>query len=477
MARTDGQRRVVLDASRGARAAGIAAGQSVALAQASVPGLAVIEADPRADAAALTRLAVWALRYTPMAAPDGEDGLVLETTGADHLMGGEAALLSDALLRLRKAGLSVRGALSSSPSLSRGLARFGAGTDGAGRVVPPGDERAAAAGLPVAALGLDPAAARALRRLGMDRVGALLDAPRASLARRLGTEAPAALDRLLGTVPEPFAPVCAPEMTAARLVLAEPIAHTGGVVASLDHLTEDLCAQLAARGQGLRIADLVTTRVDGSAQAVRVRAAAPTRAPDHLRRLFAQHIDTIDPGFGIERLALVAPRTERLDARQRDTGDERSPPIERLVDRIGARLGPGRVFRLVPTEADMPERACRRAAPVPPVAPAAAGAAMLAWDRASRPALLIEPPEPARVVALLPDHPPARFSWRGGDHRVVRADGPECVFGEWWRADEEVALTRDYYRVETQEGGRFWLFRARDEAAGTASWFVHGAFA
>ena len=444
-------------------------GQTVALAQASVPNLTVVEAAPEADAAALGRLAVWALRYTPLVALDGEDGLVLETTGADHLAGGEAALLSDLLARLRKAGLSARGALSSSWLLSRGLARYGAGTDGPGRIVPPGGEADAAAGLPVAALGLGDDATRSLRRLGLDRIGLAAGAPRASLARRFGPDAATALSRLGGDLPEPFEPVAAPELIAARLVLAEPIAHSAGVEASLTCLADDLCARLRSRGLGLRVADLVTTRVDGVASALRVRAAAPTRDPAHLRRLFAEHLGTIDPGFGIERLALVALRTDRVAARQRSTEDERAPPLAPLVDRIGARVGRGRVYRLLPTEADLPERSCRAAGPLgaPPGA---------LWDRKPRPALLVEPPEPADVIALLPDHPPRRFAWRGRSHLVVRADGPECVMGEWWRTDEEVGLTRDYYRVETEEGGRYWLFRARDEAAGTAVWFVHGVF-
>ena len=460
----------MLDANRGARSHGISPGQTVALAQASVPGLTVVEADPVADASALARLAVWALRYTPMVAPDGTDGLVLETTGADHLAGGEAALLSDLLARLRKAGLSARGALSSSRSLSWGLARFGTGTDGPGRVVPPGGEADAAAGLPVAALGLPDDVMRTARRLGFDRVGALLAAPRASLAVRLGPDVTAALERLHGHAPETLTPIEAPEQIAARLVLAEPIAHTAGVEASLDRLSQDLCAQLEARGLGLRIADLITTRVDGEMQALRARAAAPTRDPRHLRRLFAEHLDTIDPGFGIERLALAALRTEPMTPRQRGTEEERTPPIEPLVDRIGARIGIHQVFRLVPAEADLPERSCRATGPLgPPPA--------LAWDRRSRPTLLLSPPEPVTVMALLPDHPPRRFAWKGRQHHVARADGPECVMGEWWHADDEVALTRDYYRVETEEGGRYWLFRARDESEGTVAWFVHGVFA
>ncbi|WP_221400863.1 DUF6504 family protein [Parvularcula dongshanensis] len=470
MAEATGQKRLVLCASYAAAAAGVAQGQTVALAQASVPGLTVLEADREADAASLARLAVWALRYTPLVAPDGRDGLVLDTTGADHLAGGEAALLSDLLTRLRKAKLSVRGALSSSHTLSWALARFGTGTDGPGRIVPPGGEEEAAAPLPVAALGMTPAQGSALRRLGLDRIGEVAAAPRSSLALRFGPDLTGRLDRLHARMPEPLTPIEAPELIRARLRLAEPIAHQAGIEAALERLTDELCAALVRRGLGVRILDLHYRRVDGEVQILRARAAASSRDPIHLRRLFKESLETIDPGFGIERLDLVAVRTGRLEARQRVTGEENPPPLEPLIDRIGARVGPGHVYRVAPTEADLPERSCRRTGPL-------AAPAILVWDRGPRPALLIEPPEPVEVLALLPDHPPRRFTWRGCQHQVTRADGPECMMAEWWRADEEVALTRDYYRVETQAGGRYWLFRARDEAAGTASWFVHGVFA
>jgi protein ImuB len=55
---------------------------------------------------------------------------------------------------------------------------------------------------------------------------------------------------------------------------------------------------------------------------------------------------------------------------------------------------------------------------------------------------------------------------------------------EWWRAQEAMP-TRDYFRVEDEDGQRFWLFRdgLYGEITGTEGeamppkWFVHGLFA
>ncbi|TJW40213.1 MAG: DNA polymerase Y family protein, partial [Mesorhizobium sp.] len=97
-----------------------------------------------------------------------------------------------------------------------------------------------------------------------------------------------------------------------------------------------------------------------------------------------------------------------------------------------------------------------------------------------RPARLLTHPEPIETMALLPDHPPVWFSWRGIRHRVARADGPERVFGEWWQRDAELIAVRDYFQVEDESGERFWIYRAgdgEDRETGSHKWFLHGVFA
>ncbi len=96
-----------------------------------------------------------------------------------------------------------------------------------------------------------------------------------------------------------------------------------------------------------------------------------------------------------------------------------------------------------------------------------------------RPIRLFDPPEPVEAFWLLPDDPPFRFTWRRRRHRVTRADGPERIADEWWRpgGSGEVDAIRDYYRVEDEEGRRFWLFRAGLHGGDRKPrWFVHGVF-
>jgi protein ImuB len=142
-----------------------------------------------------------------------------------------------------------------------------------------------------------------------------------------------------------------------------------------------------------------------------------------------------------------------------------------LIDRLAGRIGARRLYRIGAVESDVPERSFRRLGPL---------AAAADWPGWPRPARLFVPPERIEgVVALLPDQPPRRFTWRGKIYRVARADGPERIYGEWWRRAAEADAVRDYFQVEDEAGQRFWLFRRGDGAdprTGDLSWYLQGVF-
>jgi len=122
----EGRRRVVLAADAAARRAGLRVGMPATKAQAVVPGLIVKDADPAADAGALDRLALWALqRYAPIVATDAPDGLVIDTTGAAHLHGGEDAMVKGMVARLAASGIAARAALADSWGAAHAFARYG----------------------------------------------------------------------------------------------------------------------------------------------------------------------------------------------------------------------------------------------------------------------------------------------------------------------------------------------------------------
>jgi len=200
------------------------------------------------------------------------------------------------------------------------------------------------------------------------------------------------------------------------------------------------------------------------------------RDEKRLARLLCDRIETIDPGFGIEIMELTATLAEPLVLHQAVSSliEEEQADIAGLVDVIANRIGARRLYRLAPVESDVPERSIHRIAPLAPDDGAT-------WPgRWPRPARLLARPEPIDVMALMPDHPPAFFTWRGVRRRVQRADGPERIFGEWWKRDAELSAVRDYFQVEDAEGERFWLFRSGEEQHiinGAGRWFLHGIFA
>jgi protein ImuB len=90
---------------------------------------------------------------------------------------------------------------------------------------------------------------------------------------------------------------------------------------------------------------------------------------------------------------------------------------------------------------------------------------------------LFEKPEEIKVpFATAPDGPPSRFRWRRAAFEVARAEGPERIAMEWWKRH---GPTRDYFRVETSDGQRFWLYRDGlfEQGGLMPRWYLHGVFA
>ena len=119
--------------------------------------------------------------------------------------------------------------------------------------------------------------------------------------------------------------------------------------------------------------------------------------------------------------------------------------------------------------------------------------------RSRAPGAWCSPPEHARVIALVPDCPPAWISWRGGKANIICGYGPERIAAPWWdqtrqrgnkatrqqdKSDKgntspnhHIATspylqsdTRDYFVIQTEHGQWLWMYR---ECA-SGEWFVHG---
>ncbi|MEP9350495.1 DNA polymerase Y family protein [Xanthobacter sp. KR7-225] len=484
-------RLVAMDAA--AERLGLTLGLPLADARARVPRLAVAQEDPAADAALLAALASWCERWTPFAALSGEGGLMLDITGCAHLFGGEAAMREDVTGRLGALGLAAAGAVAATPRAARTLARWRPGAAPAA-----GEAQALTDPLPVAALELPEAATRALMGLGLATLGAVRAQPRAALAARFGAEVTDRLDELAERLDPPISPLRPVPLTLAERRFPEPMADRETALKVLGDLSRELCALLEKQGRGARRLEAAFFRSDGAVRRIPAATARPVRDPARLAGLFREKLaalaDPLDPGFGFDVLRLSLLASDPLEARQQafagaaaGEGDaqrdaEMEAEVDALVDLLSARLGAHRVMRFGAHDTHIPEAAAR---PRPALAePAAGGMAAPDWPAplppllpARRPLALFERPEPVEALAEVPDGPPLRFRWRRALHEVARAEGPERIAPEWWQA--EAGLTRDYFRVEDQEGRRFWLYREGTYGRETARprWFLHGLFA
>ena len=98
---------------------------ALADARALAPDVMVEPDDLVATEALLSRLADWCGRYTPWTAVEGQDGVWLDIAGCAHLFGGEAAVMSDLLARIRTIERAIAG--TTRPLPVAGLAGFSRG--------------------------------------------------------------------------------------------------------------------------------------------------------------------------------------------------------------------------------------------------------------------------------------------------------------------------------------------------------------
>lgn len=428
-------------------------------ARAFCPDLQSHPADPVGDQKFLHVLARWAKRYCPWVGLEGADGLVLDITGAAHLFGGEAGLLHDIHHRLARAGLLVRSGLANTRGAAWALAHYG---DGIAAQDQPTD---AIVPLPVAALRVDEKTSIGLQRLGVRTIADVMALPRATVTRRFGAQVLLRLDQLLGAQAEDISPLPDPPAYQARLNLPDPIGLEADVMAGTSRLLEQLCSKLKGREMGARVLSLTLRRVDKGSQEVELRLASAMRDPSRILPLFERGIGAIDAGFGIDQLRLVATLVEPLPVQQLTHAQAHSDDrLDDLITRIGNRIGLENVQRFLPADSHIPERSYI-------IAPAAYSEPAGYWVALRDRPIQLFPPEPIMGSGA---SPPASLRWRRMMFRVERATGPERIAPEWWLSDENWRSgVRDYWKVETKQGRRLWLFYTPQNPA----WFVQGQFA
>jgi protein ImuB len=468
---------------------GLSIGLPLANARAICPELTVFDADEAADAKTLNDIADWCDRFTPLVALDPPHGLFLDITGCAHLFGGERALLQLVCGALTRRGFTVSAAIAGTSICARTLTR-----QASGKIIADGEEAGAVGPLPVSALGAGEAITGGLRRAGLKTIGDVASRAPHEISARFGASFTTLLEQALGQGDAPISPRKPLPDYIVEKRFPEPIATENTIAMNLSGLARMLVAAMDRQGKGARRLEASFFRTDGAVRTITVDTGRPVTRSEVIDRLFRERLDALndplDPGFGFDLIRLSASRTEIVVQQQRDLDAHvhDNDEVSALIDRIAARIGGKRVVVHLPQDTHIPERAVVAAPAQHHLATAlqAVWPARIEGEPPLRPLRLFEKPEPINVpFATVPDGPPHHFTWRRVTHAVVRVEGPERIAMEWWKQGGKT-LTRDYFRVEDEQGLRFWIFRdglyGRELVDGEgepvpANWFVHGLFA
>jgi len=486
--------------------------------------------DPLAAREALMHLAAWCEPFSPTVGLEDSprpECLFLDATGLAPLFHGEEALVEQVVRAFAERGFTARLALADTIGAAWAVARWGAGekrkAESGGKnaerslvqvldsqsstplsalrfppsafsIIPPGETRAALASLPLAALRLSAGCAEVLRELGLTRIGQLASFSRADLATRFGEELLMRYDQALGEAAEVIAVGQLPPEIEREFSFEQPTEHYELVEAALAQQLEEIAHALAANRRGVQSLECRLQSASGAAVSVSLGLFRPSATAKHLLELVRMRLERLTLTEAVAAVQIRVTATAALECRQQELfadGSQREDPrhLAALVDRLSSRLGRERVLRPVLASDAQPEYAWRceplvggrlRSGEKSGGRRAESGRkkglrGSLAFRSppsalfSHRPLRLTPRPVELVVVSIVPDGPPLCFQLGGQEHRVARFWGPERIETGWWRGQP---VRRDYYRVETAAGLRYWLFRRLHDG----QWFWQGDF-
>lgn len=466
--------------------------------------LHTIPYDPVIDRSALEELACQCERFTPIVGLEQTcpaECLLLDITGCERAFRGEHMLAREIETACCQWGYRVRIGLGETVGAAWALARYShylrpgpnSGAEPGGPIaflspdccqIAAGQTAAALGSLPVSCLRLEPATVGVLKQLGVETVSQLTSLPREGLTSRFGPGLLLRLQQALGEKSEVVHPYRGMPTLQAQWEFDAPIGRMQIVEQVLLQLLEHLIPQFPA-GYGSQRLE-IQLGGDGQEKEFVLEAYTPSACCIHWRDLLRLRLETVRLAAPVAKVVLQATALAPLESRQMElfTGAARERPEESadLLDRLSSRLGrqavlrprwvadvqPEYACRYTPVLREGQEKASRRKGKKPglPLAdPTQATQEMAAY----RPLRLSAKPIALPVVSVVPEGPPLKFCWQDREYQIAHAWGPERIETGWWRGQR---IARDYYRVETQTGHRFWLFRRLRDG----QWFLHGWF-
>jgi protein ImuB len=502
-----GPRRIVVAANAAARAQGVRCDQVLGAAQALCAGLQTELRNPADEEATMRSLALWALGYSSLVARHGVNTLLVEVGASRRLFGNERKLLQAIARDLEAEGHTCVAGLAATATAARLFAQAGVS-----RIVRDSEAlRETVAPLALIHGDLSAAACDALAGVGVRHYGALLKLPRNELARRFGQAVPDHLDALLGRRAEVIVPLRVDARFRQKLEWSYAMSDTQALLFPSRRLIVAAAHWLVACQKSVLRLRLAFAHEDHPDTLIEIGLGRASADREHLLAVVRARLDQLTLPQGACALTLELVETETLSAPTRDLfvrQGEAAEDAQQLLERLQGRLGDTAVERFVLREDHRPERGATTTATASsgsfvgaghardPAAtspsqradhardPAATSPSQRAdhardknaastrhrsraWPAPTKPG---EPAQSPRPLFLL-EHPQPLAQWPSFDWRRARLSLPERIESGWW---DDADATRDYYRIDQQDGPRLWVFRDRQSPQ---DWFVQGVYA
>lgn len=470
-----GNRAHIVTASTEAERYGIRPGISLAEAQALLESATFLPHDVDADQLELQMLAGLCDRFSPVVGlPEQPDtvpvahSLVLDITGCTHLFGDESGLARQLVTELAAVGYFAHVAIADTVGAAWAMAHYGAAGTGSSERL---ELQNCLKSLPVEALRLPEKLVAQLKEFDLWAVGKLLALPRKSLPSRFGTLLTERLDQMFGHQDELIIPLSRPELVAAQWDADHSIKHPRAIQQVCAELLANVLNKLKQRSEGLLRLNLTFESEVAKPVALDIGLARPAESAKHLLNLIQLKLEATAIPEWLNTIRMEASVTAPLQIQQRtlfnlhEQTDNGS--VRRLVDRLTIRLGREAVVRPSLLPESVPEQAVEFSSLAETAPDLQSDAVPIIAS--TRPMILLPKPESLLVESNATATALESIRWNGRRYQIAHHTEPERIATAWWQ--DRGTVRRDYYRVDTQSGARFWIFRDRDKR-----WFLHGVF-
>jgi protein ImuB len=394
-------------------------------------GVTVLARSLGEEAAAKTALLECAGGFSPRVEDASASGAFLcgiDIAGTEKLFGPPKTLARNLLTRVRSLGVTASVAASANFHAAVALAR-GLPPGAPAQVIPPGEEAASLAPLPLSVLDLSEEQAEVFSLWGIRTLGALAALPENELTARMGQAGRLLRQRARGESPHLLRPLEPAFMLEERMELEAPVEALDALLFVVNRMLEQLILRAAARVLALAEATVTLTLEGSTAHTRTLRPAVPTNDQALWLKLLHLDLEAHPPHAAILAVALHA-EPGSTGKVQLGLFSPQLPEPSRLdvtLARLRAVVGDGNVGCAALEDTHRSDGFRMEPFRIPSAQPALCEPAPL------RPATRRLRPAEATFVTLHGTQP-RTFIFRERRYTVERAYGPWRSSGEWWNS-------------------------------------------